>query len=121
MRDTIWLMRCLRSKVRTTFCLIVRRVEALGKFLDTEDGKNLFAGYKRAANIIRIEEKKDGRGYTGAPEPGLYKQDEEKALAQAITEAKAEAERCRGGRRFRSRHARHGEAAARTSTPSSTR
>jgi len=36
--------------------LIVRRVEALGKFLDTEDGKNLLAGYKRATNIIRIEE-----------------------------------------------------------------
>ena len=48
--------------------LIVRRVEALGKFLDTEDGKNLLAGYKRAANIIRIEEKKDNREYTGAPD-----------------------------------------------------
>jgi glycyl-tRNA synthetase beta chain len=75
------------------FLLIVRRVEALGKFLDTEDGKNLLAGYKRAANIIRIEEKKDGREYTGAPEPALYKQDEEKALAKAVTEAKSEAER----------------------------
>ena len=48
--------------------LIVRRVEALGKFLDTEDGKNLLAGYKRATNIIRIEEKKDNRQYTGAPD-----------------------------------------------------
>jgi glycyl-tRNA synthetase beta chain len=73
--------------------LIVRRVEALGKFLDTEDGKNLLAGYKRAANIIRIEEKKDNRQYTGTPEPSLYKQDEERALAQAIGEAKADAER----------------------------
>ena len=71
--------------------LIVRRVEALGKFLDTEDGKNLLAGFKRAANIIRIEEKKDKRDYTGAPEPALYKQDEEKALAAAIDAAKAEA------------------------------
>jgi glycyl-tRNA synthetase beta chain len=71
--------------------LIVRRVEALGKFLDTEDGKNLLAGYKRAANIIRIEEKKDGRDYTGAPKPTLYTQAEEKALAQAINTAKAEA------------------------------
>ena len=53
--------------------LIVRRVEALGKFLDTEDGKNLLAGYKRATNIIRIEEKKDSREYTGAPQPKLYK------------------------------------------------
>ena len=51
--------------------LIVRRVEALGKFLDTEDGKNLLAGYKRATNIIRIEEKKDGREYTGAPDPSF--------------------------------------------------
>jgi glycyl-tRNA synthetase beta chain len=72
--------------------LIVRRVEALGKFLDTGDGKNLFAGYKRAANIIRIEEKKDKRDYTGAPDQKLYQQDEEKALAKAITEAKADAE-----------------------------
>ena len=73
--------------------LVVRRVEALGKFLDTEDGKNLLAGYKRATNIIRIEEKKDSRDYTGAPEPKLYKQDEEKALARAIDAAKAEATR----------------------------
>jgi glycyl-tRNA synthetase beta chain len=73
--------------------LIVRRVEALGKFLDTEDGKNLLAGYKRATNIIRIEEKKDSRDYTGAPEPRLYKQDEEKALARAVDAAKAEATR----------------------------
>jgi glycyl-tRNA synthetase beta chain len=71
--------------------LIVRRVEALGKFLDTEDGKNLLAGYKRATNIIRIEEKKDSREYTGAPDPKLYNQAEEKALAQAIDAAKAEA------------------------------
>jgi len=71
--------------------LIVRRVEALGRFLDSEDGKNLLAGYKRAANIIRIEEKKDSREYTGAPDAGLYRQPEEKALAQAIDTAKAEA------------------------------
>jgi glycyl-tRNA synthetase beta chain len=73
--------------------LIVRRVEALGKFLDSEDGKNLLAGYKRATSIIRIEEKKDKRDYTGAPDPKLYKQAEEKALAKAIETAKAEAAR----------------------------
>ncbi|MGA7959181.1 MAG: glycine--tRNA ligase subunit beta [Xanthobacteraceae bacterium] len=73
--------------------LIVRRVEALGKFLDTEDGKNLLAGYKRATNIIRIEEKKDSRDYTGTPDSKLYKQDEEKALARAVDAAKAEATR----------------------------
>ena len=73
--------------------LIVRRVEALGKFLDTEDGKNLLAGFKRAANIIRIEEKKDSREYTDAPDPKLYALPEEKALAEAIGVAKAEAGR----------------------------
>jgi glycyl-tRNA synthetase beta chain len=64
--------------------LIVRRVEALGKFLDTEDGKNLLAGSKRAANILRIEEKKDARDYVGRPDPSLYRQDEEWALAKAL-------------------------------------
>jgi glycyl-tRNA synthetase beta chain len=71
--------------------MVVRRIEALGKFLDTEDGKNLLAGYKRATNIIRIEEKKDNRDYTGAPDPQLYAQAEEKVLAQGIDAAKAEA------------------------------
>jgi glycyl-tRNA synthetase beta chain len=70
---------------------IVRRVEALGKFLDTDDGKNLLAGTKRAANILRIEEKKDGKTYDGAPDAALYSLDEEKALAKAIDQVKAEA------------------------------
>jgi glycyl-tRNA synthetase beta chain len=82
--------------------LIVRRVEALGKFLDTEDGKNLLAGYKRATNIIRIEEKKDSREYTGAPDAKLYKQDEERALAETIDVAKAEAERAVAAEDFES-------------------
>jgi glycyl-tRNA synthetase beta chain len=68
--------------------LVVRRVEALGKFLDSDDGKNLLAGTKRATNIIRIEEKKDKREYTGAPDPKLYQQDEERDLAAAIDAAK---------------------------------
>jgi len=71
--------------------LIVRRVEALGKFLDSDDGKNLLAGTKRATNIIRIEEKKDKRDYTGAPDAKLYKLAEEKALAEAIAAAKKDA------------------------------
>jgi len=73
--------------------LIVRRVEALGKFLDSEDGKNLLAGYKRATNIIRIEEKKDNKQYTGAPDAKRYTLPEEKALAGAIDAARAEATR----------------------------
>ncbi len=72
--------------------LIVRRVEALGEFLDSEDGKNLLAGYKRATNIIRIEEKRDQTTYSGAPDPDLYRQAEEWELARAIDAAKQEAQ-----------------------------
>jgi glycyl-tRNA synthetase beta chain len=71
--------------------MVVRRVEALGKFLDTDDGKNLLAGTKRAANILRIEEKKDGKAYDGAPDASLYSLDEEKILAKAIDQVKVEA------------------------------
>jgi glycyl-tRNA synthetase beta chain len=71
--------------------MIVRRVEALAQFLDTDDGKNLLAGYKRATNIIRIEEKKDERSYTGAANPHHYHQAEEVALADAIGVARHEA------------------------------
>jgi glycyl-tRNA synthetase beta chain len=71
--------------------MIVRRVEALAKFLDTDDGRNLLAGYKRAVNIIRIEEKKDNDTYTGAPDPKRYAQAEERALAKGIDAGKQEA------------------------------
>ncbi len=71
--------------------LVVRRVEALGKFLDTDDGKNLLAGTKRANNILGIEEKKDKRSFDGAPDAALYALDEERALAKAIDQVKSEA------------------------------
>jgi glycyl-tRNA synthetase beta chain len=71
--------------------MIVRRVEALGKLLDTDDGKNLLAGTKRASNILAIEEKKDQRSFDGAPDPALFSLNEEKALAKAIEQAKSEA------------------------------
>ncbi|MGE3991715.1 glycine--tRNA ligase subunit beta [Pseudorhodoplanes sp.] len=70
---------------------IVRRVEALAKFLETDDGRNLLAGTKRAANILRIEEKKDGRAYTGDPDPALLKEPQEMALAQAMVAIAPEA------------------------------
>jgi glycyl-tRNA synthetase beta chain len=72
--------------------LIVRRIEALGTFLDTDDGKNLLAGVKRATNILRIEEKKDSTTYTGAPDAALFSQAEEKELARMIGVCKADAD-----------------------------
>ncbi|HZR72100.1 glycine--tRNA ligase subunit beta, partial [Bradyrhizobium sp.] len=71
--------------------MVVRRVEALGKFLDSDDGKNLLAGTKRASNILSIEEKKDKRSFDGAPDAALYRLDEEKALAKAIDQVKRDA------------------------------
>ena len=71
--------------------MIVRRVDALGKFLDSDDGKNLLAGVKRASNILRIEEKKDNKSYAGAPDAKRLAAGEEKALAEAINVAKKDA------------------------------
>ena len=71
--------------------MIVRRVEALSKFLDSDDGKNLLAGVKRASNILKIEEKKDGRSFNGAPNPQLLIQGEERDLHRAVSAAEANA------------------------------
>ncbi len=68
--------------------LIVKRVDALDAFLKTDDGANLLAGVKRAANILAIEEKKDKRSYAGTYDLALLKEKEEVALAAAIEEVK---------------------------------
>ncbi len=73
--------------------MMVRRVEALGALLGTDDGANLLAGVKRASNILRIEEKKDGANYVDAPDPVLFAQDEERALSGAIDGVTEEAHR----------------------------
>jgi glycyl-tRNA synthetase beta chain len=69
---------------------IVRRVEALGKFLDTEDGSNLLAGTKRAANILAAEEKK-GTAVAVAVDPSLLREDAEKKLFAAVNQAESQA------------------------------
>ena len=71
--------------------LIHRRVEALARFLETDDGRNLLAGCKRAANILRIEEKKDGVAYAQRVHPALLMQGEEQALAAALDAAEEQA------------------------------
>ncbi|MET0481905.1 MAG: glycine--tRNA ligase subunit beta [Aestuariivirgaceae bacterium] len=71
--------------------MMVRRVEALARFLDSDDGQNLLAGVRRASNILKIEEKKDGRRHDGVPDKNLLVQGEEKALASAIDRAEAQA------------------------------
>ena len=64
---------------------LLARVSALSALLDTDDGENLLIAYRRAANILRIEEKKDSRRYDGAPSAGLLKAEEEADLVSALT------------------------------------
>ena len=71
--------------------MIVKRVDALGKFLDSDDGRNLLAGAKRAANILRAEEKKDGEGAFDQPANiEFISEYEERALKAAIDRASDE-------------------------------
>jgi len=69
---------------------VVRRVEALGTFLDTEDGKNLLAGTKRAANILAAEEKK-GTAIAASVDPALFADPAEQGLFDAVNRAESEA------------------------------
>jgi glycyl-tRNA synthetase beta chain len=70
--------------------IVTRRVQALQNFLSTDDGKNLLAGYKRATNIVKIEEgkekKKDAKhlGFTGKPDVALMQALQEIELFKAL-------------------------------------
>lgn len=69
---------------------IVSRVNALGSLLAAEDGKALLAGYKRAANILTAEEKKDGRAYADPIDAARLSTPEEQSLAAAIARARTD-------------------------------
>jgi len=83
--------------------MIVERVKALDAFLKSEDGANLLAGYRRAANILRIEEKKDATSYDAAPDAALVAargEPAEKALLAALETAEGEASAAVAGEDF---------------------
>jgi glycyl-tRNA synthetase beta chain len=82
--------RAAVSGMNDDLLTIVQRVEALGTFLDSEDGKNLLAGTKRAANILSAEEKK-GTAIADAVDPSLFREDAEKSLHAAVNQAEKEA------------------------------
>ncbi|HEX6013324.1 MAG TPA: glycine--tRNA ligase subunit beta [Geminicoccaceae bacterium] len=69
---------------------LLARVDALQAFVDSEDGRNLLAAYRRASNIVSIEERKDGRSYVGDPVVGALVEPAEKALHAALETARAE-------------------------------
>ena len=63
---------------------LLARVDALQKFLGTEDGANLLVAYRRASNIVAIEERHDGRNFSGPIDPAHFQQPEETALYQCL-------------------------------------
>jgi glycyl-tRNA synthetase beta chain len=81
-----------RTPAQDDLLMITHKVEALDHFLATDDGKNLLAGYKRAVNILKAEEKKDGAGAYDKPDaPNLRIEPQEHKLAGAIARAREEA------------------------------
>ena len=70
------------------FVRVVARVEALQAFIKSDDGANLLVAYRRAANILKAEEKKDGKAYDGDPDPEAFVAPEEKALFVELATAK---------------------------------
>ncbi len=70
---------------------LLTRVEALKSFLDSDDGANLLVAYRRAANIVRIESKKDKTGFDKPVDKALLAQTEEENLAAALATASAAA------------------------------
>ncbi len=69
---------------------LIARVSALGSFLKTDDGANLLTAYKRAANILRIEEKNDGASFEGTLDTGLFAQAQETRLFEKLAAAEAQ-------------------------------
>ncbi|MFO1248988.1 MAG: glycine--tRNA ligase subunit beta [Alphaproteobacteria bacterium] len=67
---------------------LVARVEALQAFLKSDDGANLLAGYKRAANILKAEEKKDGKTFISEVTEKLLSEPVEKTLFAALDKAR---------------------------------
>ncbi|MGB0682003.1 MAG: glycine--tRNA ligase subunit beta [Magnetovibrionaceae bacterium] len=69
---------------------LLARVEALTTFLGSDDGANLLAAYKRAANIVRAEEKKDKTTFAAKVDESLLSQAEEKAVFEGLNRAEAQ-------------------------------
>ena len=99
-RGTISSMRCSRSKARTISWPSCAGSRPWENFSIPGTERILLSGYKRATNIIRIEEKKDAREYVGKPDPSLYRQEEEWGLSKAIGAARADAAAAVAGEDF---------------------
>ena len=70
---------------------LLARVDALAAFVDSDNGANLLTAYSRAANILKIEEKKDETEFDAKADAAIFAQDEEKNLATALENAASDA------------------------------
>ena len=75
---------CLAMPNNTNFSLLTKRAKVLQDFCNSDDGKNLLQGFKRANNILAAEEKKDGVSYEGIPELKYAQIDEERSLFKIL-------------------------------------
>ena len=100
--------------------MIVRRVEALGRFLETEDGATLLALVRRALNILKIEEKKDARATTARLLPNSLKRRKKRRSTPRSAPSERRLQRP-FNRRISREPWRRSPSSARRSTPSSTR
>ena len=79
---------------------LLARVDALSDFIASDDGANLLTAYKRAANILAIEEKKDSASYAGQADRAIFAEDAEVALATALETGLSRAEMAVGAEDF---------------------
>jgi len=77
------------DRLEQDFTRLLRRARAIHEFAASDDGNNLLVAYRRASNIVAIEEKRDGRSYDGAVDPALLRQPEETVLTERLTDASA--------------------------------
>jgi glycyl-tRNA synthetase beta chain len=98
--DAVYAVRRANGEMEDDLVRLLARVEALSRFLQSEDGANLLIAYRRAGNIVGIEEKKDGRSHDGAVAPAAFAQDEEKALFNGLNEVEGRVARSLANEEF---------------------
>lgn len=79
---------------------LLARVDALSALVATDDGANLLAAHKRATNILRIEEKKDGKLYAGTPDENVFVEDAERTLFAALKDVGAQGSKLAADEKF---------------------
>jgi glycyl-tRNA synthetase beta chain len=88
------------EKAEDDLVRLLARVDALRDFTASGDGVSLLIAYRRAANIVAIEEKRDGRPHSAPVEPALLRQAEERRLADRLEEVSTRAEPLLRGEQF---------------------